>query len=90
MPKLLQPLVSLFRAQCLESLCHPPVGSLHAKQGPSLGVWGFFWKGFFGKRKKAKSFKILEARSNPTIINKGYSHTVVCLLVLANEQFCEV
>lgn len=95
MPKLRSPLLSLFRAQCLESLCHPPVGSLHAKQDPSgLLVWGlggFFGRfGFFSNRKKPEPCKTPEARSNPTMINKGYSHTIVSLLVLANEQFYEV
>lgn len=51
MPKLL----SLFRAQCLESLCHPPVSSLHTKRGHSgLLVWEFgvlFLVWFFFKKK---------------------------------------
>lgn len=47
--------------QCLESLCHPPVGSLHAKQGHSgLLVWGFGVFGgrcFFFKKKTTQSFQ---------------------------------
>lgn len=62
----------------------------------SSGVWGFvfglvFW-GFFWVflRRNPKTFKIPEARGNPPTTRKGCSHTIISLLVLANEPICLV